>query len=439
MFNSGNYFPPPSNFTKNHPTNTLKSVLPTQPVDKMEETTTQVRRTRTAFTNVQLMELEKEFEKCIYLHRSRRIDISQRLSLNETHVKVWFQNRRMKIKRAPIIANGNKVTKSFREDHKIMRRLMSSKSMTKSTNTSLLTEDIPKENVIPKKPIAPPRPAKMPISSMPSPTVQYQQFPPIPSTVNHTKPLIELYQIIPTPASAFHQYQVPPPQLFEDPQLQFYENSLNLPATQVFFQPNHQYQSQQYWNQYQFHQTNQEQLQQYQQQFQQYYQSPPVQNQQVQFQQLASSRTLLENSEVSTNFDTNIYKDVHKPDELISAETLDLSEFLKFNKPQEKMETIQIKEEPKDELFDILEEIYKSGLQDERQQLSTVSLSESINSFEAISNNFSISENKSDNKSENNLKIEYEDISFDEEISDPQTSINNLSFDQVHQNISDFV
>nr|ACH61903.1 zerknuellt 7 [Episyrphus balteatus] len=386
MFNSGNYFPPPSNFTMNQSTNTLKSVLPTQPVDKTEETSTQVRRTRTAFTNVQLMELEKEFEKCIYLHRSRRIDISKRLSLNETHVKVWFQNRRMKIKRAPIIANGN-------------------------------------------KPIAPPRAAEIPISSMPNP-VQYQQFPQMPSTVNHTKPLIELYQIIPTPASAFQQYQLPP-QVFEHPQPQFYENDLNLPATQVFFQPNHQYQSQQYWNQYQFHQTNQEQLQQYQQQFQQYYQSQPIQTEQVQFQPITSSSTnFSKSSEVSTTFDKNIYEDVHKLAELPSVDSLDLSEFLKFNKPQEKMETIQIKEEPKDELFDILEEIYKSGLQDERQ-LST-SLSESINSFE-VSNNFTLSEIKS-----KNLNSQYEDISFDEDTIDPQTSINNLSFDQVHQSPSDF-
>nr|ACH61901.1 zerknuellt 7 [Episyrphus balteatus] len=384
----------------------LKSVLPTQPVDKMEETSTQVRRTRTAFTNVQLMELEKEFEKCIYLHRSRRIDISKRLSLNETHVKVWFQNRRMKIKRAPIIANGNK------------------------SNTSSLTEDVPKENVIPKKPIASPRDAKIPISSMPNP-VQYQQFPQMPSTVNHTKPLIELYQIIPTPSSAFQQYQLPP-QVFEHPQPQFYENDLNLPATQVFFQPNHQYQSQQYWNQYQFHQTNQEQLQQYQQQFQQYYQSQPIQTEQVQFQPITSSSTnFSKNSEVSTTFDSNIYEDVHKPAELPSVDSLDLSEFLKFNKPLEKMEEIQIKEEPKDELFDILEEIYKSGLQDERQQLST-SLSESINSFEA-SNNFTLSEIKSEN-----LNSQYEDISFDEDTIDPQTSINNLSFDQVHQSPNDF-
>ncbi|XP_004206738.1 homeobox protein ceh-31 [Hydra vulgaris] len=57
------------------------------------------RKPRTVFSDLQLMILEREFNNRKYLLTSQRTKLANRLGLNQTQVKTWYQNRRMKWKK----------------------------------------------------------------------------------------------------------------------------------------------------------------------------------------------------------------------------------------------------------------------------------------------------------------------------------------------------
>ena len=64
------------------------------------------RRRRTAFTHAQLQYLERKFRCQKYLSVADRADVAEALSLTETQVKTWYQNRRLVHERNPTIGLG---------------------------------------------------------------------------------------------------------------------------------------------------------------------------------------------------------------------------------------------------------------------------------------------------------------------------------------------
>ncbi|TRY68777.1 hypothetical protein TCAL_03819 [Tigriopus californicus] len=68
---------------------------PATPYDRSKD-----KRPRTAFSSEQLNRLKREFEDNRYLTEERRKNLSQELGLNENQIKIWFQNKRAKIKKS---------------------------------------------------------------------------------------------------------------------------------------------------------------------------------------------------------------------------------------------------------------------------------------------------------------------------------------------------
>ncbi|KAK0418253.1 hypothetical protein QR680_013459 [Steinernema hermaphroditum] len=67
---------------------------------KRKEASDEDKRPRTAFTSDQLERLKQEFTNNKYLTEKRRQELAHELGLNESQIKIWFQNKRAKLKKA---------------------------------------------------------------------------------------------------------------------------------------------------------------------------------------------------------------------------------------------------------------------------------------------------------------------------------------------------
>ena len=72
---------------------------------KKKERSADEKRPRTAFTNDQLGRLKREFDDNKYLTEERRLTLAKELALNESQIKIWFQNKRAKMKKASGVRN----------------------------------------------------------------------------------------------------------------------------------------------------------------------------------------------------------------------------------------------------------------------------------------------------------------------------------------------
>ncbi|XP_068229299.1 motor neuron and pancreas homeobox protein 1-like [Palaemon carinicauda] len=79
----------------------------TRPSAMPDTSTKKCRRSRTVFTELQLVGLERRFEAQKYLSTPDRVDLARSLGLTQLQVKTWYQNRRMKWKKQ-VMQDGSK-------------------------------------------------------------------------------------------------------------------------------------------------------------------------------------------------------------------------------------------------------------------------------------------------------------------------------------------
>ncbi|KAI6192130.1 Homeobox domain and Homeodomain-like and Homeodomain, metazoa-containing protein [Aphelenchoides bicaudatus] len=74
------------------------------------------KRPRTTFSNDQLKRLDAAFEQNPYLVGKEREKLAKDLGLSETQVKVWYQNKRTKLKKTPQSSSDSEHEKNSNSD-----------------------------------------------------------------------------------------------------------------------------------------------------------------------------------------------------------------------------------------------------------------------------------------------------------------------------------
>ncbi|KAF2359215.1 Homeobox domain [Trinorchestia longiramus] len=90
------------------------------------------RKSRTAFNNHQLFELEKRFLYQKYLSPADRDELAQTLGLSNAQVITWFQNRRAKLKRDVEELKKDVHTATLLSDHSVFVRTMTQMGLLKN-------------------------------------------------------------------------------------------------------------------------------------------------------------------------------------------------------------------------------------------------------------------------------------------------------------------
>ncbi|ESO04671.1 hypothetical protein HELRODRAFT_127402, partial [Helobdella robusta] len=86
-------------------TTTTNNNMTNQQQQQQQQQQQDEKRPRTAFTGDQLARLKREFNENKYLTEERRTCLAKELSLNESQIKIWFQNKRAKMKKASGVKN----------------------------------------------------------------------------------------------------------------------------------------------------------------------------------------------------------------------------------------------------------------------------------------------------------------------------------------------